>query len=129
MLEQISEVNDLCIFQGCSGLSIVKLPNNSNNVCLELFYSCSKLKYVAVPDSVTSIAPYAFSGCSSLETIIIPSGVKNLYEYCFSNCSLLTSISYKGTIEDWNKITKDNSWDSNTGNYTVYCTDGEITKS
>ena len=129
MLEQISEVNDLCIFQGCSGLSIVKLPNNSNNVCLELFYSCSKLKYVDVPDSVTSIAPYAFSGCSSLETIIIPSGVKNLYEYCFSNCSLLTSISYKGTIEDWNKITKDNSWDSNTGNYTVYCTDGEITKS
>ena len=30
--------------------------------------------------------------------------------------------------KEWNAIKKDSSWDSSTGNYTIYCTDGEITK-
>ena len=128
MLEQTSKV-DTGSFQVCSELSIIKLPNNSGNIYMSLFSGCTKLKYVEIPDSVTYIAPSAFSGCSSLESIVIPSGVKNLYDWCFKGCSLLTSIFYKGTIEEWNKITKVTDWDLNTGNYTVYCTDGEITKS
>ena len=120
---------DAGVFEKCTELSVIKLPSSLNAVNYILFDHCTKLKYVDIPDSVKEIQPSAFSGCTSLESIVIPSGVKNLYDTCFKGCSLLTSIFYKGTIEEWNKITKVTDWDSNTGNYTVYCTDGEITKS
>jgi hypothetical protein len=40
----------------------------------------------------------------------------------------LTEIHYAGTKEGWEKIRFMNGWDNNTGEYTIYCTDGEINK-
>jgi hypothetical protein len=31
-------------------------------------------------------------------------------------------------MEQWNAISKGGSWNRNTGNYTVHCTDGDIGK-
>ncbi|MBE6667240.1 MAG: hypothetical protein E7607_02895 [Ruminococcaceae bacterium] len=46
----------------------------------------------------------------------------------FSGCSGLTSINYNGTKEQWKAITKYSNWNYRTGNYTVTCTDGVLTK-
>lgn len=49
----------------------------------------------------------AFSDCSSLTNVTIGTGVKSIGDYAFSYCSGLTSVYYKGTAEDWNKISVD----------------------
>jgi hypothetical protein len=46
----------------------------------------------------------------------------------FTSCSSLASIHFGGTKDQWAAISKDSYWDLSTGNYTVYCTDGEIAK-
>ncbi len=71
---------------------------------------------------------YAFSGCSGLTSITIPDSVKSISDSAFSDCSGLTSINYNGTKAQWSAITKRTEWNSDTGNYTIYCTDGTISK-
>jgi hypothetical protein len=40
----------------------------------------------------------------------------------------LTSITYPGTREEWLTLAKGDEWDDGTGDYTVYCSDGNLAK-
>ena len=102
------------------------IPDSVASIGDSAFSNCSSLTSITTPDNVTSIGYQAFSGCSSLTSITIPDSVTSIGYQAFSGCSSLTSITFTGTIEQWNAITKINYWDSDTGSYTVYCTDGEI---
>jgi len=53
---------------------------------------------------------------------------KRIGESAFSYCSRLTSISFNGTMAQWNAIEKNDYWNVDTGNYTIHCTDGDIAK-
>jgi hypothetical protein len=46
----------------------------------------------------------------------------------FRDCRSLTSVVFEGTSEQWLKVNKGALWDFNTGDYTVYCTDGTVAK-
>ena len=83
---------------------------------------------VVIPDGVTTIPSYAFYNCSGITSITIPSSVTEIRGSAFSGCTSLTSITYDGTKEQWNNLPKQYDWDSKTGDYTVFCTDGEIPK-
>ena len=62
-------------------------------------------------------------------TIAEGSALTAIGDYAFYGCTALTEIHYGGTVDRWlNQVTKDTNWDYNTGNYTVYCTDGFVTK-
>lgn len=89
----------------------------------------NKIVSITIPDSVTSIGASTFYGCSSLTSITLPNSVMNIDHFVFYNCTNLTSITFNGTKAQWNAITKASSWDNNTGNYTIHCTDGDIPKS
>ncbi len=84
-----------------------------------VFYNCSELTSVIIGDSVTSIGNSAFSGCSSLTSVELPNSVTSIGSRAFSDCSSLTSIKYRGTQEDWNKISRDISWNDGTYSYTI----------
>ena len=74
------------------------------------------------------INPNAFYGCRELTSVEIPDGVTSIGYWAFYWCSSLESIQYKGTVDQWNLITKEYYWDDETGNYTITCTDGTIDK-
>ena len=92
------------------------------------FYNCSGLTSITLGDGVTMIGDSAFRYCNSLTSIDIPVSVTHIGAIAFYNCNALTSINYNGTKAQWNAIRKDNSWNENTGNYIIYCTDGNIQK-
>ena len=46
----------------------------------------------------------------------------------FDNCVELAEIKFNGTCKEWQSIEKGDYWDDDTGNYTVYCTDGTVSK-
>ena len=88
----------------------------------------SNITSTIILDSVTSIGNNAFYSCSNLRSINIPDGVTNIGSYAFWKCTSLTSIIYTGTITQWQAITFGNSWNDNTPDYTIHCTDGDIAK-
>ena len=86
-------------FEGCSSLTTVNIPENSQLINIEtaMFQNCSSLASITIPMSVTSIGYYAFDGCSSLASISIPKSVAEIANYAFRNCGGLTSITIKST--------------------------------
>ena len=83
---------------------------------------------VIIPEGTTLIGGREFSGCFALTSITIPNSVTSIGWYAFYNCTSLTNITFNGTMEQWVAIKKESSWDSDTGTYTIYCTDGTIAK-
>ena len=116
------------IFFGCSNLATVVIGKNVEQIPSYAFSGCSGLTSVTIPDSVTIIGNYAFSNCRRLTSITISDSVTSIGEYAFCNCSSLTTINYKGGKKQWWSINKVIDWNKGTGTYTVYCTDGTISK-
>ena len=116
-------------FRGCSGLTSITIPNSVTSIGSYAFYGCTGLTSITIPNSVTSIDPGTFSGCSGLTSITIPDSVTGIGTCAFDGCSGLTSINFNGTKAQWKAILKGTHWNSYTGSYAVYCTDGTIPKS
>ena len=117
-------------FKGCSGLTSIEIPDGVTSIGSYTFLGCNGLTSIEIPDGVTSIGDYAFYCCSGLASIEIPDGVTSIGDYAFYGCINLTNIRFSGTRAQWwrKEISFGSSWNSNTGNYTVTCTDGTISK-
>ena len=115
-------------FYGCMYLTDITLPDTVTRIGESVFRYCVSLTDITIPDSVTSIGERAFASCLGLTSITIPSGVTYIGEYSFAKCNSLTAITYQGTMNQWKSIAKEANWNQNTGNYTVICTDGTLTK-
>ena len=84
-------IGDLA-FEGCSGLTSLKLPSDIRLIGRHAFEGCSGLTSITLPSGVTEIGSSAFYGCSGLTSITLPSGVTEIGQSAFANCSGLTSI-------------------------------------
>jgi hypothetical protein len=111
------------IFDNCSGIESVLLPNSKKGVALigYMFYNCSSLTRLAYAldgqpgkglpvDEVIDLSKmtntanwntYVFSGCSSLNNVILPFARRNLVtsNYLFAGCDSLTRLGYD-TVQD-----------------------------
>jgi len=119
---------DSSLFNGNYSLTSITLPNSVTSIGAHAFDGCSSLTSITIPDSVTSIGESAFKYCYSLTSITLPNSITLIGKSAFWECSNLTSIHFNGTKAQWNAISKGIIWDERTGNYTIYCTDGNITK-
>jgi hypothetical protein len=93
-----------------------------------MFKGCTALETITVPEGVEKIQTFSFSGCTALYEIIIPASVTRIEFRTFESCSALISIEFGGKTSDWNAIKKSPMWDLGTGDYTVYCSNGELGK-
>ncbi len=90
------------------------------------FKNCEKMTSVVIPDGVEKLAYGSFSHCEALTSIVIPASVTLIVDSSFTGCSELTNLTYKSTIEDWNKIILDKGWKSDSEVSTVICINGII---
>ena len=117
-------------FVCCSGLISVIIPDSVTSIGDDAFFGCDSLTSVVIGNGVTTIGKDVFTFCSRLTSVTIGNNVTNIGEGAFWGCSSLTSIHFNGTKAEWNAISKSfySYEDEDTYNYTVYCTDGNITK-
>ena len=123
-------------FEGCSNLKSFTIPSTVKTIGDSAFHGCYKLTNLIIPETVTTILDsafrdcrftsielpskitnipkHAFLDCCYLESITIPKSVSNIGLGAFKDCSRLRNIKYGSTKENWDKITKDSTWDKGT---------------
>ena len=82
------------------------IPDSVTTISAHAFYYCSSLTSVVIGDRVTAIGSSAFEYCSSLTSVVIPDSVTTIGSWAFSSCSSLKTINYRGTVKEWNAISK-----------------------
>ena len=93
-------------FWNCQSLTSVTLCEGISVIGVEAF-AWTPIKEIVIPDSVEMIERRAFSACHELTTIIIGKGVKTIETSAFNGC-YNSDKYYRGSEEDWNKITIQN---------------------
>ena len=99
LIETDSKTLDL----GCKN-SVIPTDGSVTLIGYRAFYGCSGLTLVAIPDSVTSIGHEAFYWCSELTFVTIPDSVTEIDNNAFDGCTGLTNVYYNGTEEQKKKI-------------------------
>ena len=83
------------VFDGCSGLTGVTIPDGVTSIGSSAFSGCSGLTSVTIPQLVCnngllSVFPSSYS---AITNIVISDSVKSLRDFMFLNCSNLTSVT------------------------------------
>lgn len=116
------------IFDSCTRLSDIVIPTGLNTFHSSSFINCSNLKSVRILGQIDVLHQYMFYGCSCLSEVILPDSIIKIEgDNCFRGCSSLESITFNGTIEQWNAIEKVETWKNGSALKRIVCTDGTIT--
>lgn len=81
------------VFDGCSSLVSVKVPDGVEKIGAHAFASCTSLSEFVIGGNVISIGEGAFDGCTSLKSVEIPDSVKTIGYMAFCGCTALESVS------------------------------------
>ena len=128
-------------FRNCTSLKAIIIPDSVTEIGDYAFTDCISAKTLKISNSIVHINNSSFAALKAVDFITIPEGVTHLYRNAFVNGlaeeillpSTLKSISigalqmsnlkyiyYNGTIDDWNKITVDYSYNGNVNANTRY---------
>lgn len=111
--------NDIVYLVGYNGNNKKPdFPEEYNRKPYEI-YNCAFLwnntiETISIPNFVTSIEKFTFSNCSSLKKIEIPTSITVIDSFAISDCKQLNDITFKGTKEQWDTISKRYNWDNET---------------
>lgn len=114
------------LYIGNEPVTDLVVPSTVTEIKAYAFYNYGGLTSVVISDGVTSIGEFAFAA-SGLTSVKLPNNV-TIGDDAFYYCSALTRIEYNGTKAEWQALSKGTDWNHGTGNYTVSCTDGELSK-
>jgi hypothetical protein len=74
---------------------------------------------------VVSIGNSIFENNTDITAVYIPDSVTSIEASAFAGATALKAIYYTASTDLWDAVSKADGWDSGSGNYTVYCFDGE----
>ncbi len=92
------------------------------------FIGKGEIQFITVPEGVTSIEGFGFE---KLEAVSLPKSLTHIESAAFNGCMLMKEIHYLGTKAEWEALVskpENENWDEGLAEYTVSCSDGNITK-
>jgi hypothetical protein len=125
--DTVSTIGD-ATFNGRTSLTSIIIPASVEQLDGENFTFCTSLVSVVFAEGskLTTIGYATFNGCTSLTSIIIPDSVTYIASSVFYGCTRLMNITFEGTVEQWNAISKDISWNLKLPATHVQCSDGTV---
>ena len=90
----------------------------------QTYYIPKSLRSVTVTGG--EILQGAFYNCSMLTTVTIPESVTSIGSEAFYNCKNLSEVSFKGTMAEWDEVSKGVNWNSSCSFAVVKCSDGDV---
>jgi hypothetical protein len=81
----------------------------------EAFFSCESISRVIISEGIEYIKESAFAECTHLSDIELPNSLTSIGKSAFEWCERLTLITYNGTEEEWDEVSKGRNWDNGTG--------------
>lgn len=123
------------LFYGCTGLksvgptdsgASVEIPDSVKFFGETAFGGCTGLITVEIPNGLTTTYSGTFTNCTNLQSVKIGSGAASFWGD-FEGCTNLTSITYVGTVEQWNAIEFGGNMWGNVPATEVVCSDGTVT--
>jgi len=88
------------VFENCTGLTQMKLPDRIVKLGTFVFSGCSNLKTVEIGSGVKTLTNSLFRGCTSLEEFLVPKTVETMEGCVFSGCTNLKHISFKDYLPE-----------------------------
>ncbi len=85
ILNDEAELNGHNIFDGCTSLVSIHLPNNLKVIPIGSFQNCTSLKKINFPDTLEIINSHAFNNCPLLEVPNFPDSLTDIGEYAFKD--------------------------------------------
>ena len=130
-------------FQHCTALKSITVPTSVEYCSDYAFYGCTSIEDATIPTWVIPFVPkenlvvvtiiggdriddYAFYGCSNLISLQISNSVTSMGNFIFDSSAIIESITYRGTVEQWNAISKGSYWNYHISDCIIYCTDDII---
>lgn len=111
-------------FGGQMYITDIEIPERITNIDIFTFWG-SNLKKVICRGN--SISREMFRHCGNLEEIVIGKNVTSIGRLIFYGDNKLKKITYEGTMQEWNSISKNGDWKIGMPNgLVVNCTDGTI---
>ena len=127
--KKVTRIGDSA-FGHCVSLTSVLLPDSVTTMGKNVFYGCTALQNVIFGSGMKHIGYGAFDSCSALSSVTLGGDLEAINDRAFFNCVSLVEIRFGGTTEQWksDQILFIERWNYSTGNYTVICTDGTVSK-
>ena len=97
--DNITEIEEYA-FNGCTGLTSIKIPDSVTKIGEYALDGCTGLTSIEIPNSVWMIGDYALCGCAGLTHIDIPNSVKYIGNKAFWGCTGLTSIEIPDSVTE-----------------------------
>ena len=83
------------LFDGCSGITSIALPNTLKTIDAYVFHKCTGLIDIEIPEGVTKIGNNSFENCTKLANVSLPASLEIIEPYLFHNCISLAHIDLK----------------------------------
>lgn len=95
-LNKVTMIKDYA-FAACHLLKTITFPQGTEKLYLGyyVFDSCSELTEVSIPELLTSVPIYTFNECVKLSKVVLPETISEIDNAAFAKCnSLSTIVSY-----------------------------------
>jgi hypothetical protein len=118
-------------FGGCISLERLEIPQGVTNIGNRAFWGCQKIESLILPEGLTEVSAELLGVCHKLTQLHIPASVTTIEGSALFCCCSLSDISFGGTMQQWEEITKKGSygqdpWYESLRTTVVHCTDGDV---
>ena len=110
-------------FSGCEKLECIENTQNIEELDYGVFYSCPSLVSLDFPN-VEIWESDGATNCTSLTTVTISNHIRKIPK--FNGCIALDTVVFHGTMSEWNRLEKVDSWCATTIAEYVECVDGNV---